>query len=978
MLDINPSFASYFFRNGVCDKITLLAQNPENVEVTEQAIKVIEKLSYENPKGLLESNAFGAVLYLIEYFELTTRKQILSACFNMAHCCSSPTVIADKIMPSFSLLTNLLNFLGDSEVERSIKELIFALFASVLSSTKYKAGDAVQSIIDEVTSSDMSVFLIRNVEDLTEIVDNEAYFKSNMKIIINSITSLSILVQKHPDTLKAVMQSKIFMTINKIIMSKLNDDTMTTLQTAMLKLLQSLMSGTYTIFDFPSDQVEYFSTHILPYLVENGFLILTPSTFKSTLNLLDIFANAASDEMLLKSLNADSVAKLCTKSIDSRNVDYIKPVISIVRNMLKKGEQKYRQAFVKNGVLAKLHEAKEMKDLKVSSAVDFMPVISKKIGRYNDDPLEQVTESLYSENAEVRPEEMIKEGKEILNMLKTETIKLKDMEQEEEFEKMVMQIKQKVKAIGSPKKLNKNETIESVKLEIEDLLNTEFKDTPEVNKTLDELSANFDIKAFHHVLMNDQIACFEMNHFKLIEKLSSFLEPKLENSPLTEFEIERTLPIFMEVFSSESVSQLVGLINDVLITMNCFPVNINENSLKISGGNIGLQPIRVQVMLKYEQIETLGEEAAETVSMLDNYNKIQNYILITEATCLSDLQLGVSNLDADTLCKPVNKQNQCLSELGISAIPEDFETNFYVKLDKLYKLKPNETVLTFLKKVAALNTSFGKKPVINFEIKLKEKEQTVEEEEPKSDFLHHYSKLVNNDKIKALPQITCHLHLLGLFNLINTRFNQLYNFQPILENKKITNFIIRQCCDETNISNNNLPLWCSAISALLPEIASFDSRYLLLKVSSFTHVRNVYNLLFYLKNTKNIKFNENLLKRTKIEVDREFIVNSVSMLKEKKNLKDLILEFTFINEPGSGLGPTLEWYCLASKELLKTKYWLMTQNNTFFPKVLLNDEQTEIFENTGFLIARAIYDDKIIDVPISEKFWDLVLGRVTL
>jgi len=32
----------------------------------------------------------------------------------------------------------------------------------------------------------------------------------------------------------------------------------------------------------------------------------------------------------------------------------------------------------------------------------------------------------------------------------------------------------------------------------------------------------------------------------------------------------------------------------------------------------------------------------------------------------------------------------------------------------------------------------------------------------------------------------------------------------------------------------------------------------------------------------------------------------------------------------------------------------------------------------GFLIARALYDDRLIDIPMNSLFWDLVLDRVNI
>jgi len=37
----------------------------------------------------------------------------------------------------------------------------------------------------------------------------------------------------------------------------------------------------------------------------------------------------------------------------------------------------------------------------------------------------------------------------------------------------------------------------------------------------------------------------------------------------------------------------------------------------------------------------------------------------------------------------------------------------------------------------------------------------------------------------------------------------------------------------------------------------------------------------------------------------------------------------------------------------------------------------EIFRMSGIMIAKSISDDRLIDLPISSIFWDLILGKVS-
>lgn len=93
------------------------------------------------------------------------------------------------------------------------------------------------------------------------------------------------------------------------------------------------------------------------------------------------------------------------------------------------------------------------------------------------------------------------------------------------------------------------------------------------------------------------------------------------------------------------------------------------------------------------------------------------------------------------------------------------------------------------------------------------------------------------------------------------------------------------------------------------------------------------------------------------------------------------MEFEYTGEIGNGLGPTLEFYSLVIEKMREDKcLWYKTTDRSLYPAPIQNYEcssrNLEMFRLLGFIIARALYDDRLIDIPLSPLFWDLILGRV--
>lgn len=94
------------------------------------------------------------------------------------------------------------------------------------------------------------------------------------------------------------------------------------------------------------------------------------------------------------------------------------------------------------------------------------------------------------------------------------------------------------------------------------------------------------------------------------------------------------------------------------------------------------------------------------------------------------------------------------------------------------------------------------------------------------------------------------------------------------------------------------------------------------------------------------------------------------------------LEFDFLGEVGKGTGPTLEFYTnVFNKFKLKSHLWLESNsnnNNTYYPLPINNITAVTLneYELLGFLIARSIFDDIVIDFPLSHVFINLLFDNI--
>ncbi|XP_015524693.1 E3 ubiquitin-protein ligase TRIP12 isoform X1 [Neodiprion lecontei] len=216
-------------------------------------------------------------------------------------------------------------------------------------------------------------------------------------------------------------------------------------------------------------------------------------------------------------------------------------------------------------------------------------------------------------------------------------------------------------------------------------------------------------------------------------------------------------------------------------------------------------------------------------------------------------------------------------------------------------------------------------------------------------------------------------------------------------NNKIAAKANRQLQDPLVIMTGNLPSWLQQIAAVCPFLFPFETRQLLLYATSFDRDRALQRLLDSAPELSGSDSQERVtprLERRKRTISRTDILKQAEQVIQDLASSKALLEVQYVNEVGTGLGPTLEFYALVSRELQRADLELWHGSSTptlggyvnsphgLFPtpipwntKVSHLAKQKTKFKFLGKFMAKAIYDSRMLDLPFSLTFYRWLLGE---
>eukprot|EP00095_Tigriopus_kingsejongensis_P008879 maker-scaffold15_size728074-snap-gene-6.27 protein:Tk08879 transcript:maker-scaffold15_size728074-snap-gene-6.27-mRNA-1 annotation:"e3 ubiquitin-protein ligase trip12 isoform x2" len=262
------------------------------------------------------------------------------------------------------------------------------------------------------------------------------------------------------------------------------------------------------------------------------------------------------------------------------------------------------------------------------------------------------------------------------------------------------------------------------------------------------------------------------------------------------------------------------------------------------------------------------------------------------------------------------------------------------------------------------------------------------------------------------------LCLLRVVQALNRYWGSLYPtayYHPIISpseliNSKLTAKVNRQLQDPIIIMTSNLPSWLKEVASVCPYLFPFETRQLLFYVTSFDRDRALLRLL---DSVPELGASESGQERVTPDLDRKKrVISRDSLLKQAEQVVNelahsrSLLEIQYENEVGTGLGPTLEFYTLVSKEMQRAdlNLWKGDTVKISSEDVMDDDENADDcieyvhsstglypsplarniksshkvkvknkFQFLGKFIAKAVLDNRMIDLPFSQPFYQWLL-----
>lgn len=226
-------------------------------------------------------------------------------------------------------------------------------------------------------------------------------------------------------------------------------------------------------------------------------------------------------------------------------------------------------------------------------------------------------------------------------------------------------------------------------------------------------------------------------------------------------------------------------------------------------------------------------------------------------------------------------------------------------------------------------------------------------------------------------------------------------------NCRLTEKLERQMRDPLSVSIGGMPAWCSQLMSSCPFLFSFEVRCRYFQLAAFGqrhHQPQVSSDSNAGGSNSRQQNGSSSLPRKKFLVRRDQILDSATRMMNLYASQKVVLEAEFEDEVGTGLGPTLEFYTLVSYEFQKFglgmwrgDHMSFTAPKSFeeenssglstplglFPRPWSSEvsngveftEVTKKYTLLGQVVAKALQDGRILDLPFSKAFYKLILGQ---
>ena len=228
-------------------------------------------------------------------------------------------------------------------------------------------------------------------------------------------------------------------------------------------------------------------------------------------------------------------------------------------------------------------------------------------------------------------------------------------------------------------------------------------------------------------------------------------------------------------------------------------------------------------------------------------------------------------------------------------------------------------------------------------------------------------------------------------------------------NRKLNAKLLRQLADPLALCSRSLPSWCSSLATGCPGLFAFEARRLFLVSTAFGLSRALQRLQQHTQEGATSAPNGSSersdrlgrLPRQKVRISRARVMDSALKVMDLYAGQKALLEVEYFQEVGTGLGPTLEFYTLVSRELRRSELRLWIDDGPppgttpsgddaayvysacgLYPRAVAQSADgagvpartLQLFTFMGKFVAKAMLDNRLVDLPFCTTFYRQLLG----
>lgn len=922
ILDTLPELSEVLVHYGGIQKICEKISSSGVIELGEQSVRALEKISLEYPLETLEAQAVECVVRVMDYFDVETQKKILNIMCNSIKALETLEIVDRQILPHIPPILALIKnrSASDFRVEKTL-EFLTVFVENLLMILPHK-GDAFKPYSKAL----VDYGLIRILLDI---------FPSHIDLVLrllfnlcdhSSIAVKNFLVVGGFDIIK-----------DSILGSNSSNGTFFT---GMLDLLDSLIPRIPASEPWNKEKVDFYNAHP-EYMQSFSELILPRATtiyenFLSKedkgimISILEKILKVANIDLISHHLTCQSFSTFLSELMISKDISTVRAALRISMTLYGKIPQKIAVNFAREGVIARISALKESDRLK-----EFKKIPDKKFGGNLEDFLLRSTDSKNPYQIES-----------MLNNMKTKIIKPATME---DYKKELLAYSKKI--------LDKHKLFEN-------------KKAPRIGK---------EIKMISQKLSN----CFGESALEILTKITALLNSterlsyyEISNSSIadslwkwladcTTEKLLARLSEFLKVFTRDSIHNdtfLSMLIKYLIGTANFihhFRIILHDQKTLNAKRSHKIKIVMEYCgQLGFEENSKEKELKARHL-LFSTHNKLQftTYQLIPVEK-IKELLLRISN-ETDLYMLIHQK---CITEATVHMfLDKPYANDLQVVIYSGNKeCQRGTTILNLVSKKSPLQLRWKFVKRGNFDLPfryLKSPQEILENIIQESmnvgldtkDKSYVYFRIVKYFFMVSefLPYLSYFLNMPGIDPLPISTFTC----------SKLSALLSRQLQDVVSTEGNIPAQWVKNLPHKCKFLFSSTSRSEFMDCFGFAAIYKTE-------------------KKQKCTVSRSRILeDAMNILQDTGQCIETMLEIEYIDEVGTGLGPTVEFFAMVSSEIKKLKIWRnMCEYSGLFPcPISESDSNWEAyFEFIGKFIAKALIDGRHLDFQLSPALWKLV------